>query len=306
MAINTYAALSPDILLNPSPGCIILSGLKTLNSIISEIFANNEQGFAYDPNDLTTMFQDAAGSVPVTAVGQPVGLMLDKSKGLLLGSELIADPSFDDPSYWTTNSPTVVATGGNAVFANASSGHAINRAGVTTIGRWYVVQVVVTQINSGALRVSVAIGANATGSPNFTTAGTHNFLLQAAGPTNTFQITAIGTTNAIISDVSVRELAGNHAYQTNSSMRPLLVASPQRLDFDTVDDKLTTTLPAQLTGCTVIRAVPNVGAQILKNQTIPTTYNDSTDHCGLIVINRALTATETSQITAIFNKAAGV
>jgi hypothetical protein len=33
----------------------------------------------YDPSDLSTLFQDAAGTTPVTASGQPVGLMLDKS-----------------------------------------------------------------------------------------------------------------------------------------------------------------------------------------------------------------------------------
>ena len=33
----------------------------------------------YDPSDLSTMFQDAAGTTPVTAAGQPVGLILDKS-----------------------------------------------------------------------------------------------------------------------------------------------------------------------------------------------------------------------------------
>jgi hypothetical protein len=36
-------------------------------------------GAWYDPSDLTTMFQDAAGTTPVTAAGQPVGLILDKS-----------------------------------------------------------------------------------------------------------------------------------------------------------------------------------------------------------------------------------
>ena len=46
---------------------------------VQELFANGEQGFFYDPNDLSTMFQDSAGTVPVTAAGQPVGLMLDKS-----------------------------------------------------------------------------------------------------------------------------------------------------------------------------------------------------------------------------------
>ena len=33
----------------------------------------------YDPSDLTTLFQDSAGTTPVTAAGQPVGLILDKS-----------------------------------------------------------------------------------------------------------------------------------------------------------------------------------------------------------------------------------
>ena len=49
------------------------------NMLIKKLFANNEVGFAYDPNDLSTLYQDAAGTVPVTAAGQPVGLILDKS-----------------------------------------------------------------------------------------------------------------------------------------------------------------------------------------------------------------------------------
>ena len=45
---------------------------------IYQLFANGEQGVWYDPSDLTTLFQDAAGTTPVTAVEQPVGLILDK------------------------------------------------------------------------------------------------------------------------------------------------------------------------------------------------------------------------------------
>lgn len=43
------------------------------------LFANGEAGVWFDPSDLSTLFQDAAGTTPVTASGQPVGLMLDKS-----------------------------------------------------------------------------------------------------------------------------------------------------------------------------------------------------------------------------------
>ena len=43
------------------------------------LFALGEQGAWYDPSDLSTLFQDSAGTTPVTAVGQPVGLLKDKS-----------------------------------------------------------------------------------------------------------------------------------------------------------------------------------------------------------------------------------
>ena len=44
-----------------------------------DLFGLGSQGFWYDPSDLSTLFQDIAGTIPVTAVGQPVALMRDKS-----------------------------------------------------------------------------------------------------------------------------------------------------------------------------------------------------------------------------------
>ena len=57
----------------------VMAGQQTITQLIKSLFSNGEQGFFYDPNDLTTMFQDAAGTIPVTAAGQPVGLVKDKS-----------------------------------------------------------------------------------------------------------------------------------------------------------------------------------------------------------------------------------
>lgn len=62
-----------------TPGATIIGGRQSFSQLIKKLFANGEQGFWYDPNDLSTMFQDAAGTVPVTGVGQPVGLIRDKS-----------------------------------------------------------------------------------------------------------------------------------------------------------------------------------------------------------------------------------
>lgn len=46
---------------------------------ISTLFANGEKGAWYDPSDFVTMFQDSAGTIPVTDFNQPVGKILDKS-----------------------------------------------------------------------------------------------------------------------------------------------------------------------------------------------------------------------------------
>ena len=45
----------------------------------TDLFANSEQGAWFDPGDITTLFQDTAGNTPVTAAGQSVALMRDKS-----------------------------------------------------------------------------------------------------------------------------------------------------------------------------------------------------------------------------------
>lgn len=49
------------------------------NDIIRALFAGTTQGIWLDPSDRSTLFQDSAGTTPVTAAGQPVGLILDKS-----------------------------------------------------------------------------------------------------------------------------------------------------------------------------------------------------------------------------------
>lgn len=55
------------------------SARKNPDAAVAALFAAGEQGAWYDPSDMSTMFQDTAGTVPVTAVGQPVSLIRDKS-----------------------------------------------------------------------------------------------------------------------------------------------------------------------------------------------------------------------------------
>lgn len=46
---------------------------------IQALFVSGVRGFAFTPWDITTLFQDSAGTTPVTADGDPVGLMRDVS-----------------------------------------------------------------------------------------------------------------------------------------------------------------------------------------------------------------------------------
>jgi hypothetical protein len=57
---------------------LLWSGLS-LSSKIRKLFSSGSQGAWYDPSDFATLFQDSAGTTPVTETGQPVGKMLDKS-----------------------------------------------------------------------------------------------------------------------------------------------------------------------------------------------------------------------------------
>jgi hypothetical protein len=176
------------------------------------------------------MFQDSAGTTPVTAVEQPVGLIFDKSKGLALGAELIADPSFNTPASWTASAGSVVVTGGAAVWTSAAA--AVNvqpSAGLAPVsGRWYYAEVTITAISAGALRVGNEAGVAL--SPDFTTTGKKTFYFSAPSA-SPLVLRAVGTTTATVSDYSVRELPGNHASQATSTSRPVLSARVNLLTY---------------------------------------------------------------------------
>lgn len=70
---------SQRMLVGSTPVRKLYHGANLIGTRIAELFAGGVPGVWFDPSDLSTLFQDAAGTLPVTAVEQPVGLMLDKS-----------------------------------------------------------------------------------------------------------------------------------------------------------------------------------------------------------------------------------
>jgi hypothetical protein len=65
----------------------------------ASLFAMGEQGAWYDPSDLSTLWQDSARTTPVTADGQPVGAIDDKSGN---GNHLIQNTTSLKPIYKTS------------------------------------------------------------------------------------------------------------------------------------------------------------------------------------------------------------
>ena len=89
------------------------------------LFRSSEPGVWFDPNDITTLFQDAAGTTAVTTPGQTVGLMLDKSKGLVLGTELVVNGTFDSGTTgWSLTGDVTVVDGRLRMF-NPSGGRPV-------------------------------------------------------------------------------------------------------------------------------------------------------------------------------------
>jgi len=75
-----------------------------------QLFLAGVLGVWFDPSDLSTLFQDAAGTIPVTSDGDPVGLMLDKSGNGYHATQTVSAKRLiyrtDGTLHWLANSGT--------------------------------------------------------------------------------------------------------------------------------------------------------------------------------------------------------
>lgn len=190
----------------------------------AQLFTGTTQGVWYDPSDTTTLYRDAAGTLPVTAVEQPVGLMLDKSKGLVLGPELVTNGTFDTDTAWTKGTGWSI-TGGKANYATGGGAAILTQTNVFEVGKSY--RVTFDVLDLSAAGVNVYSGATAT-PPTIniaaTTNGTFTGIIQATSTTLAIRGSAAGV--YAIDNISVRELPGNHAFNSsgNSANFPVLSA----------------------------------------------------------------------------------
>jgi len=187
----------------------------------ASFFANGEQGWWYDPSNFSTLFQDSAGTTPVTAVEQPVGLQLDLSKGLVLGPELVTNGSFTTDTDWTKAAGVTISGGTLNFLAVSNQTAAFQNVGITA-GKFYRITMTVS-VTTGTVGPLFNGGPNTLG-PVITSSGTYSWTLTASGSANgNFSFNASLFTGSV-DNISIKELPGNHRFQTTSANRPVVSA----------------------------------------------------------------------------------
>jgi hypothetical protein len=151
--------------------------------------------------------------------------MLDKSKGLVLGSELVTNGDFSGGTTgWTLGAGWAV-TGGAAVFSNGTTAaDLVSVVGLPVIGKTY--RVTVTQAWTSGGQARAIYGGVFFDIP--AASGTYTFFMTAsASAEDKFRFRAlVGASVFSLDNISVKELPGNHAVQATTANRPIYGIHP--------------------------------------------------------------------------------
>jgi len=213
----------------------------------ASLFSAGEVGFWYDASDLSTLYQDSAGTIPVTAVEQPVGLILDKSEDAPSAVERTTNGTFDTDSAWTKFN-NISHSAGEYTISNSPvlfDGAYISQqlSGLTT-GNLYKVTIVVTNSVVGANQASFKQGASVNSSgysqnfiPSAFFTGTWEFNITAGAPNPWVTIHVNGSNeNITVTSISIVETFRNTASQSIADNRPTLRARYNQITYSEVFD----------------------------------------------------------------------
>jgi hypothetical protein len=225
---------------------------------VKNLFSSGEPGAWWDPSDMSTLFEDSAGTIPITTVEKPVGLMLDKRMGLVLGPELVTNGTFDtNINGWTAGSAAsnISWVSGKLRVSTTiaeSQGKSAYQAFPVISGKTYKISCGVTLVNGSFTTVQLALrnGADAAsstliaGSDISSTDGEKSFIYTATATTTLYLHCRIFNTSATATvdydNITAKELPGNHATQSTAANRPVLSA---RYNLLTATNNISTFTP---------------------------------------------------------------
>jgi len=234
-------------------------GSPSLTTRVQALFAGGKVGGMWDMGDTATLFQDAA--TPVTAVTQPIGIVLDKSRGLALGTEAV--PSINWNGGYTTNGAKQIPTGWfEYTPANVASATVLpNSYQFTATAHLAGIQLdassatIVGKFNKYTIRARKTAFVSGTPTLQLYTGVWHEIVPAGAaiGDWYTKTIYALATYPVIICSftssasweveyLTVKEQLGNHATQPTAGWLPLYQVDGGYgcAQFDGTDDELFT------------------------------------------------------------------
>ena len=210
----------------------------------SSLFANGEEGVWYEPKP-EYLFQDSAGTTPVTADGQPVGLMLDRSKGLDTGTRIESNGEFNNGTTgWLVNGG-VTSSVENGVMTVSDIGTTGGKfQDISSTEEYLKVKVRIRRVLGASTQLWITnIGTFDTprriiSIENSDFEEYELIHLNASGEGIRVYLRCNSDSTLQVSDVSVQEIPGNHATQDTTASKPLYRTDGTLhwLEFDGVDD----------------------------------------------------------------------
>jgi hypothetical protein len=184
-----------------------------------------------------TLYQDERGLVPVTGLGQAVGEMLDKSQGLQFGDELVVNGTYDSNiNGWTVPSgsaSTISYSNGALSATRGNEGIAVSTLSTPVVaGKTYRLEfdVVSKSDTSGWVYIRLNSFFTDQNSTYGKSTGKKIYTFTATQGANDIEIFAggVGVFSFVIDNVSLVEVKGSHATQSDSTKRPVFARHPER------------------------------------------------------------------------------
>lgn len=164
-----------------------------------------------DPSDTSTLFQDIAGTTPVTSAGDPVGLALSKDQGLRLGPEL----TLIGESGATWDAPTKTATWLDGTYSNIRW--------TASVGEVFKIEGEIADPGSGQSTVQLREN-DGTNYPLIYEGGVGTFsafIRIGEGSNGNIYTGGPGYQSTVVTNLKVRKVLGNHLAAPSNAARPV-------------------------------------------------------------------------------------
>lgn len=210
----------------------------------SDLFALPWPGIWLDGSDNSVMWQDAEGTTPVTALGQSVGLVLDKRLwgGKTYAQVLAEQPELVQPGWSQFGGSGILQSGQTFSLVSAPVSNYVY-GDVLIVGRTYRYEFTISGL-SGSEAIRFQNSSLNIVIPSAGAAGNGTYVGTFIATATQLRIRVYDeTVDAAQVTLSCREIPGNHASQSTSASRPIWQEDDlgaRGLLFDGVNDNFVT------------------------------------------------------------------